>query len=397
MTHPHTIESSQHDEASPDAGRVIRLMILARQMVIGGAERQIIELAKQLDPGRYALTVVTLYDGGPLWPELAALPQVQLISLAKSGRWETLPFLLRLLQTTRAIQPDIIMGYISIQNELALMVGRLVGARVVWNLRDSVLDIGRRSRFERAQFRLSSWLSRYPDLIIANSYAGKHNYVKHGHDPRRMQVIHNGIDNQRLRPDRSQGLPLRRAWGIADNHHLIGLVGRIAPMKDHTTFLYAAGRLAVTDPTVQFVCVGHGEPDYEAHLRALADGVGLAGRLTWAGQQSDMGAVYNALDIATSSSAFGEGLSNAIAEAMVCGIPVVASDIGDAALLLNQPGRIVPPGHPAALAEAWRELLALSPEQRRAQGLAGRERIVALFSVERLIDQTDAVLRAMMR
>ena len=76
-------------------------------------------------------------------------------------------------------------------------------------------------------------------------------------------------------------------------------------------------------------CVGHGPATYRDELMRLAGSLGLADRVVWADETADMKAVYNAFDIATLASAFGEGFPNAVGEAMACGIPVAATDVGD--------------------------------------------------------------------
>lgn len=371
---------------------MIRIVLLIRSLEIGGAERQLIELAKGLDKRRFAVTLLTFYDGGGLRPELEGCADVRLGSLHKARRWDVLPFLSRLQRTVRELDPHIIYGCMSIANELSLLVGRASRAKVVWAVQSSNMDWGGYSWADAAIFRLSALLSRFPDAIIVNSHVGKRHYVAHSHADRRMVVIHTGFDYARFHPNDAAGRRVREEWGVAPHERLIGVVARLDPMKDHPTFLGAAAMLARQCPHIRFVCVGDGPAPYRQTLVDLADSLGLGQRVIWAGARGDMPAVYNALDLITSSSAYGEGFSNVLGEAMACGIPCVVTDVGDSAILARDRARIVPPRDPEALVEAWGALLDLSPEQWRAAKETARDRIVREHSVQRFVRETEAIL-----
>jgi glycosyltransferase involved in cell wall biosynthesis len=109
---------------------------------------------------------------------------------------------------------------------------------------------------------------------------------------------------------------------------LVGIVARLDPMKDYPNFLGAAAKVARREHAVRFVSVGAGPEDCAAVLREQARWLGLDKRMIWAGPRGDLPAVYNALDLLVSSSAFGEGFSNVLGEAMSCGVPCVATDVG---------------------------------------------------------------------
>jgi glycosyltransferase involved in cell wall biosynthesis len=94
-----------------------------------------------------------------------------------------------------------------------------------------------------------------------------------------------------------------------------------------------------------------------------------------------------------SSSAYGEGFSNAIAEGMAAGLVPVATDVGDARVIIGDTGTIVPPRSPSELAGAIRAELAAGYEARLARGAAARERIVNKFSIERAADRFEAIYR----
>lgn len=106
----------------------------------------------------------------------------------------------------------------------------------------------------------------------------------------------------------------------------------------------------------------------------------LDGRLHLLGERTDIPRLTAALDIASSS--WGEAFPNAIAEAMSCGVPCVATDVGDVRRIVGETGIVVPAGDAAALADGWDRILALPEADRQALGVKARERVAAHFSLE---------------
>ena len=104
-----------------------------------------------------------------------------------------------------------------------------------------------------------------------------------------------------------------------------------------------------------------------------------------------MRAAYNAFDLATLSSAFGEGFPNVIGEAMACGIPVAATDIGDARLIVGGLGEVVPPGNPTLLCSAWQRLRARLAQE-PALGAAVRDAVVVNYGLEAMVRRSEDIL-----
>ena len=146
-----------------------------------------------------------LCDGGALRPEIENIEGVRVLSLGKKGRWDLLPFLLRLSRVVRETRPDILHGYMGIANELCSLMARLHGGRAVWGLRQSERDPFQYGWLTRWSERAGAWVSRFADLIIANSHAGKRYYAGLGYRADRMIVVHNGVDTARFHPDRAAG------------------------------------------------------------------------------------------------------------------------------------------------------------------------------------------------
>jgi glycosyltransferase involved in cell wall biosynthesis len=204
-----------------------------------------------------------------------------------------------------------------------------------------------------------------------------------------MTVIPNGIDVDRFRPCRESGRRLRAEWNVPASSTLVGIVGRLDPMKGHPVFLDAAARLAAGRPNLEFVCVGDGGSAYRAELQESAARLGVAGRVKWTPHVADMPAVYNALDVLCSASIYGEGFPNVVGEAMACGTPCVVTDVGDSGRVLDCSLLTAPPGDAQSLAARLATLLDMPDRQRARLGAEGRRRIVSEYSVARLVDATE--------
>lgn len=365
----------------------MKILFLIRALNVGGAERQLVVLAQGLRNRGHEVAVAVFYPGGALEKELkdAGVP---IFSLAKGGRWDVAGFLLRLIHTVRQYQPDVLHSYIS--NLVTVVVQPFLSStKVVWGVRSSYMDFSRYDWLFRVSYGLACRLSHSADLIIANSHAGRCGHVADGYPADKMVVIPNGIDVERFRPNPEARARIRAEWGVSAEDELIGIVGRLDPMKDLETFLAAAAELVATRRAVRFVCVGDGRTEYRAALQERARTLGLADLVCWTGTRTDVADVYSALDLLVNCS-YGEGFSNVIGEAMACGIPCVATDVGDSGAVLGSLGELVEPKNPGALTLGIKRLL-----ERRLAPTQIRQRIVEHFSLETLVLSTERTLLAL--
>lgn len=364
----------------------MKVMFLTRSLHLGGAERQLSLLARCLHARGHEVVIATFYDGGPLERDLVNAG-VAVRPLNKRGRWDVLGFASSLIATVRQEAPDVIHGYLSVPNLLTLLLKPLFPkVRIVWGVRASYLD--RPDWLAHVVYRLECLTSGAADIIIVNSHAGKDYALSNGFAPERLRVIPNGIDTARFKPNEEGGKALRRLWNVGEQETLIGLVGRIDPMKDHPTFLKAAALFARSQPTARFVCVGHGPEALVTELKQLALDLGVSERIIWAGGHEDMAAVYSSLNLAVSAS-YGEGFPNVIGEAMACGVPCVVTNVGDSADIIGDLGFVVPARDPDSMAAQWKACL----ERYDASWPARlRARITNCFSVDRLVEETEMLL-----
>ena len=366
------------------------VLFLIRSLHLGGAERQLTLLAMAMHAAGHRVRVATFYDGGPFESDLhqAGVP---VLNLHKSGRWDVLPFFWRLVRLLRQENPKIVHGYLPMSNVLLWLARYFAPAcKLVWGVRVSDFDPGQYGWMGRLEGRLETWLARFPDLIICNSWKGLSLVRQRGFPESRTACVPNGIDTERFRPDPSAGARMRAQWGIAAEGFVLGLVGRLDPVKNHPGFIAAAAHLAAEFADLHFVCVGPGPDAYRQRLQALSEAAGLSGRMTFPGGCRDMPAAYNALDVFVSAS-LSEGSPNVLGEAMACGVRAITTDVGDAAWLMADYGEVVPPGDEEALYLAMRQAYL----QRGLPARDPRERIIQVFDAIFLEQRTVALLSAL--
>ncbi|HSO74503.1 MAG TPA: glycosyltransferase, partial [Blastocatellia bacterium] len=313
----------------------------------------------------------------------------------KNGRWDSFGFLHRLVEFIRQEDPDVVNGYLVFPNLVALLL-RLWFPRIraVWGVRDSAMDVNKIDWLERIIYRAQRRLARFADLIIVNSRAGLDHARARGFPPEKMIVVSNGIDTEYFRADDEGRRELLVAWRVKNSERLIGLIGRLHPMKGHPIFLEAAAALARRHDDLRFVCVGDGPLAYRRELVEQSERLGLDKRILWARARSDMPVVYSALDINVSSSVFGEGFPNAIGEAMACGVPCVVTDVGDSVWIAGEMAEVAPPNDAQALERAIEVALQRIEAGWYRKG-ENRRRIVERFSVDALVKNTEAAVASL--
>jgi glycosyltransferase involved in cell wall biosynthesis len=369
---------------------MIKIAHVINALSIGGAELMLAKLLAHTDRTTYAPRVYTLLS--PAGPVAASIRELG-IPVRELGMNRGTPNPLRILQLSRWLRehpPDLVQTWMYHADLVGGVAARLTGSRVpvVWNVRNSTLDPGssrpRTFRVVKASARLSRWL---PDAIICCSHTACEIHARIGYSREKLKVIPNGFDLAAFRPNPQARASLRRELQIPEETELIGLIGRFDPQKEHRTFLAAARTLHADRPAAHFVLCGRGVDPANAELMAWVDAADLRGVTHLLGERTDMPRVTAALDIATSSSAYGEAFPNAVGEAMACGVACVVTDVGDSARIVGDAGWVVPPRDAGALCGAWRTVLGLSGGRREELSRRARRRVADAFSIESIAHQ----------
>lgn len=369
----------------------MKILLFLPDLEAGGTQRQFLLLSRNLAALGANVHLATLFPGGAMAGEIAHGVEHWSLFDHKGTRWRRplqlarSPSLLRGL--ANRLGADVVYSALYVANAIAQM-GRIDRAPLAWGIRGSRQELSPIRQLAFAYGRRHS--SKVP-LTIYNSSAGESFHRHQGFRCPQAVVIPNGFDTKRFCKDPLAGGGFRRSLGIPPSAFVVGIVGRLVPVKDHACFVDSAALVEREVPGSIFVCVGEGAPPTVRQLCGRARDLGLGGRLILTGARSDMTAAYNALDVLASTS-LGEGFPNAVGEAMSCETPCVATAVGDTARLLGPTGTLVVPRDPSAQAAAWISLARMTPERRAELGRAARRRIEEHFGFAAQAEETLRVL-----
>jgi glycosyltransferase involved in cell wall biosynthesis len=346
----------------------------------GGAERQLVSLATGDWGGKFRHRIVSMTE---LNSESSRNFQADTLGMRRGIPSPVA--VLRLLKLLHKHKPHILHCWMYHANLLGILGGKLASvAHIIWSIRCSDVDFTRYRQLTWPAVQATAWLSGFPDAIVYNSMAGAVAHSRIGYSEKKVHFVPNGITLETFHPDPNARRSVREELNVSPDTVLVGLVARFDPMKDHSTFLRAAKLLKESSSPVHFVLIGADVTWHNASLHEMVFESGLEQQIHLLGSREDIHRLTAALDISTSSSAFGEGFSNALGEAMASGVPCVATDVGDAAIILGDTGKIVPPRDPRALAKALAEMIDLPAAGRIRMGRAARERVLERFSSEQM-------------
>jgi glycosyltransferase involved in cell wall biosynthesis len=354
--------------------------------LIGGAERQLIELLKGLDRARFSPHLVCLEPGGPVG-RAALEMEVPLTVTQRNWRWD-LGVVTRLYGLIRRDDMAIVHAYLGLPGFFGALAGKLAGRRVITTIRIA----GPRRRIGDSSERLAFTIS---DCIIANSHAGVDHYFRRWPGRGKTRVIYNGYNTAEFDPAATRS---RAELGLPEAGLLIGHVANLTYLKDYPAFLRALAIVFSEVDDARALVLGDG--DMRAEYEGLARDLGIAGRTLFLGHRKDVLDIVRHFDMGVLAShpAYSEGLSNSICEYMGLAKPAVATAVGGNRELVQdgRTGLLAGPGDPADLA-AKMLALARDGERRRAMGAEGRKFFLENLSLEAMVGSTEAVYEELLK
>jgi glycosyltransferase involved in cell wall biosynthesis len=360
---------------------------------IGGAELMLSRFLGKSDREVYAPEVLVLMREGPVAAQIEKLG-VHVASL-RMGESSIRPSdFWALRRQVVAAKPDLIHGWMYHGNAAA-SIGAFTSLRfppVIWSIHHSVANLAAEKPMTRRVVRV---LARLSGRVSAISYCSKVAADQHealGFDGRKRRVIPNGIDCIAFTPSAGARRSLTRLLDIPAKRKIVGNVARFHPMKDQANLVRATAVLLQQGHDVQCLFIGADHDENGPVLRTARE-LGVASHVTILGARNDVANLLPGFDVYALSSAWGEAFPLAVGEAMACGVPTVATDVGDCGWLVGNTGRIVPPSNQDALAAALADILSLAPGSRLELGRRARARVIENFSLERYVSEHEALYR----
>jgi sugar transferase (PEP-CTERM/EpsH1 system associated) len=350
----------------------------------GGLENGVVNLINHMPRSAYRHMVVALTEVTDFRHRLDD-PTVECIALHKPpGQGARLyP---RLWQLLRAYRPAIVhtRNLAALEMQPVAWAAR-VPARIHGEHGRDMADLdGSSPRYQRLRRLYSPFVQRY---VALSQDLQRYLVDRVGLAPQRIEQIYNGVDAQRFSPAAEGPVPIPGAPFAAPAHWLVGTVGRMQTVKHQTllarAFLLALQQQPALRQRLRLVLVGDGPLRAQAQS-VLAEG-GVADLAWLPGERADVPAVMRGLNAFVLPS-LAEGVSNTILEAMACGLPVIATDVGGNAELVQhgQAGLVIPPDDVPAMAQALCRL-AIQPLEAQRMGAAGRAAIEQRFSLQAMV------------
>lgn len=368
---------------SPRVGHIIT------GLGMGGAERTLYNLLQHASPGRFEHRVLSLTGKGPMGEHIRQLG-VPVDRLDMRPGFPSPAGFLRAVGWLRRARPAVVQAWMYHANLLATLAAPwALSPPVIWNLRASDMTPGHPRKLTPNVVRLSARLSRRPQAVVVNSAAGQRDHARLGYRPRRWVLIRNGVDPDHFRPDEQARREVRQELGVGESDLLIGMVARFDPKKDHAGFLEAVGHFLDQFGAARFLLCGGGIERSNPQLMELLRPQQVQTEIALLGPRRDVARLMAALDVATLSSAYGEGFPNVVAEAMACGVPCVVTDVGDAGAIVGDTGIVVQPGDPMGLAQGWQRMSSMQPNERQALGQRARQRVQQEYPTGKMVDEYE--------
>lgn len=366
----------------------MKIVHVINGLEIGGAERMLVRLAASIKTSRPDSTqlVVSLSGPGALGPDLQARG-IELVSI-NAHSISGIPYAVwQLVKLFRAERPDIIQSWLYRSDLVAGLATRISRtAKIAWGIRCTNVPNGSSASL-KLLIRLNAWLSSIlPHKIVCCAYSAQQFHQSIGYDQSRMTVIPNGFDFELFRPSPEDRRAVRDTLDITNDDILVGIVGRYDELKDFPNFIAAALSANAENPRLKFVMIGKGLDADNPEICAPIQSSGLEQNFRLLGARDDVATLMPAMDIFCLSSC-SEGFPNVVVEAMGAAVPCVVTDVGDAAAIIGDIGKVVPPRDPHLLAGAILELARLAPDELRQLGVQARERATRNYSLQAITTQ----------
>lgn len=354
---------------------MIKVCYVIGQLSKGGAEKQLYELIRGLNKKKFLPAVISLSQGG-FWSKEIKKIGIEVIELKRKKNME-ISRLFNLIKIVRKMKPDIVHTYLFSANSYGRIAAIINRVPVIIASERNMPEIGKDKNIY--QLYIDKVMGFFSDIIICNSQAAANILIdKYNFKKEKILVVHNGINTD-----------ISCTSVVRNSEIIIGTVCRLSPQKNLKLFLDMAKLLSDLKSDLKFMIVGDGllRDDLEKYSEFL----GVRHKIIFMGEQHNVFDLLQKISIFVNTSSY-EGLSNAIMEAMLTGLPVVATDVGgNSELITNgETGFLCKPDNLEEIVEKVMYLIN-NKEVAEKMGEKGREKIIYEFDSNKMIRKIEDI------
>ena len=363
--------------------RKIKIIHIINNLSTGGAERMLFNLISCIHMNSFDISVFSLQGKGELSVEIEKLG----IPIFYFGIFRKRDFVFKFLKLMLAIikfKPDLVQTWLYQSNIIGGVATKIVSSsKIIWSLHATILKPGLTKKSTKFIIKLSSILSGFiPDKIICCSHSSYNDHKVIGFKENKMIVIPNGINTTEYNFTNSNEFYLNSKLNIINEKvKYIGMVGRYHKMKRHDIFFHAAKIVSDKYPFLRFIICGYKINKTNQVLMKLINSFEIGTKIYLLDNITTMPELYSSLDVLVTTSSYGEAFPLTICEAMACKIPVLSTDVGDSAYIINDLNMIIPINEPILLAEKIEKIILLDTMSLNKIGEKNRTRIKNLFDI----------------
>jgi len=302
-----------------------KVILAIRSLEIGGAERQFIELVKNLDLSKFELCIISNYKGS-LDSEIDGFNHVLMY---KRGLWD-IKYFFNLILFIKNFKPNIVYCFMPDMN-ITMSIVKMFGMfrfKLIWGQFGSEPDFKDYASIMKKLYQIQKGIEFTVNGVLSDGTQGIEFYKKMGYRLKEWEVIYSGTDINRFKRNESDRIAFRQKFGLSNDSIAIGICSRLDPMKGYYTFAEAAKNIMDHYKNVYFFSIGYGYDIIRENSKKILGQ--NSDRFIWLGKISQPEKYLSGWDIYCSSSLYGEGFSNSIIEAMSCSLPVVSTKVGEA-------------------------------------------------------------------
>lgn len=353
----------------------------------GGAEAILYRLCKfDKQNNHVVISLMGEQKYGPMLSEIG----IDVYTLNNSSKKIKVFSIITLYKLINKLKPDVVQTWMYHADFIGGVVARLVGIKnIVWGVHHTTLVRGKSKPITVLIAKINAFLSHFiPKKIIYCAEMSRKTQESIGFKKNKGVVIPNGYDVDDYTPNERLGLKFRNEMKISNDKFLIGHVGRYDPQKDQNTLILSFAYLKKRHFDFNAVIVGTNLDDKNEKLLGFIKENDLSDCVCLLGRRNDIPSVMNGIDIFVLSSAFGEAFPNVLNEAMACGTPCIATDIGDSRSIIGDTGWITSIKDPSVIANAITraaEEKLSNKDSWLVREKACRERIVQNFSIQKMV------------